>query len=238
MATRVRRSRWITVSVSLVLIGLLLVAVLNVHLVGKAERIPGAFDGLASRPPEAPGLTVLMVGTIPGGAEHDASRADVPWVPGSQSLESVVLVEIAEDRRHVEVLALPVGAAMRAAVAEPAASTIVAAVEAWSGRRVDQLLALDWTALESLARERGSSATYEVGSGLPDQLAFLRTVVTDSLEAELRREPLALYRALSTTASGAAIDEAWSLLDLDRLVISLRNLRTAQITYGRAVPRH
>ncbi len=204
---------------------------INLHLVERLDRIDGAFDGLGDRPPAAPGETVLMVGTRPGG------RADVGWLDGVQSVESVMLVEVDPDGVRVDVGSMPVldGIATSAQSSRP--SEAVAAVESWSGRRVDHLIALDWRTFAQLAADNGVPATYRYGSSRGAQHDYLRDVLEGTLHAELRKQPLELYRALSTVAGGAAVDDEWSLLEMDRFVLHLRDLRSADITFSRATPR-
>jgi hypothetical protein len=113
----------------------------------------------------------------------------------------------------------------------------VAAVESWSGRRVDHLIALDWRTFAQLAADNGVPATYRYGSARGAQHDYLRDVLEGTLHAELRKQPLDLYRALSTVAGGAAVDDEWSLLEMDRFVLHLRDLRSADITFSRAMPR-
>ncbi|MDR7252396.1 hypothetical protein J2X46_001372 [Nocardioides sp. BE266] len=200
----------------------------NLYLVNRLDRIDGAFDGLRDRPAAAPGETILMVGTRPGG------RADVGWLDGVQSIESVMLVEVDADGTSVDVRSLPVldGIAGSARTGRP--SQAVAATEAWSGRRVDHVLALDWRTFAQLAADNGIPDTYRYGSPLAAQHDYLRAVLEGTLHAELRKQPLNLYRALSTVAGGAAVDDEWSLLELDRFVVHLRDLRSAQIAFSTA----
>ena len=219
-----------TLAVLGLLIGLVVVA-LHVSLLARLDRIDGAFDGLGARPAGVPGETILMVGTRPGG------RADVPWLPGDQSVESVMLVEVGADRTQVRVESLPLDDALAASMSSSLPSDSVRAVESWSGRRVDHLMAIDWRVFAQLASDNGVDPTYAYGDSLGVQQTYLRTVLQASLHAELRKEPLNLYRALSTVAGGAAIDDGWSILELDRLVFSLRDLRSRQIEFFRAQPR-
>jgi hypothetical protein len=105
----------------------------------------------------------------------------------------------------------------------------VAAVEHWSGRRVDHLLALDWRTFVRLAADNGIDVAYTYGSPPTVQHDYLRAVLEGTLHAELRKQPLRLFRALSTTASGAAVDDDWSVLDLDTHLLGLRDLRARDI---------
>jgi hypothetical protein len=65
----------------------------------------------------------------------------------------------------------------------------------------------------------------------------LRRVLEDTLHAELRKQPWRLHQMLGTVADGTALDEEWSLVDLDLLVVSLRDLRSADIHFAMAAPR-
>ncbi|MFC7724036.1 hypothetical protein ACFQW6_02885 [Nocardioides sp. GCM10028917] len=216
------------------LLGLVLALValgLNLSLTSRLDRIDGAFDGLAARPAAAPGETILLVATRPGGA------ADVPWLAGEQSIEGLMLVEIGANGANVRVESLPLAAGIGAAVASSPPSSSVKAVESWSGRRVDHLTAVDWRAFVQLAAHNGVDTAYSYGSSASVQHDYLREVLEGTLHAELRKQPLNLYRALITTASGTAIDDEWSVLELDLLLLSLRNLRSQHIEFSNAQPR-
>lgn len=209
-----------------------LVAVgINVTLSSRLDRINGAFDGLSSRPAAAPGETILMVGTQPGGAP------DVAWLPGEQSIESMMLVEIGVDRKEVQVESLPLVGDLGSAVASSPPSTSVSTVEAGWGRRVDHLMAIDWRTFAQLAADNGVETAYAYGSSTSVQHEYLRAVSEATLHAELRKQPQNLLRVLSTTASGTAIDDEWSVLELDLLLLSLRNLRSQRINYSMATPQ-
>lgn len=218
--------------VTLVALLVVLAAVaVNASLLGRVDRIHGAFDGLGHRPAGAPGETILMLGTRPDDA------ADIAWLTGVQSVEAVMLVEIDPDGSAVDVLTLPVLAEVAASFTSGSASTTVAAVESWSGRRVDHLLALDWRTFAALAAENQLSIDYQRGSPPWVQHTYLQHVLEGTLETELRRRPVDLYRTLHTTASGSAIDREWSVLELDHLFITLRGLRSHQIEFSMARPR-
>jgi hypothetical protein len=147
-----------------------------------------------------------------------------------------MLVEVDAAGVAVDVRSLPLleGIVASARTGDPARA--VAATESWSGRRVDHLLALDWRTFAELATDNGVAASYRYGSPLAAQHDYLRAVLEGTLHAELRKQPLNLYRALSTVAGGAAVDDEWSLLELDRFVVHLRNLRSADITFSTARP--
>ena len=225
----VRRACRVVALVVLLLV--LAAAAVNVSLLDRVDRIHGAFDGLGHRPASAPGETILMLGTRPDDA------ADVGWLTGAQSVEAVMLVEIDPDGSAVRVLTVPVLAEVAASFASGSASETVAAVESWSGRRVDHLLALDWRTFAKLAADNQLSISYRSGSPPWVQHTYLRRVLQGTLETELRRRPVDLYRTLRTTASGSAIDREWSVLELDRLFITLRGLRSHQIEFSVARPR-
>ena len=91
------------------------------------------------------------------------------------------------------------------------ASASVAAVESTVGRRVDHVMAIDWQTFAALAADNDVDAAYRYGSAPVAQHDYLRLVLEGTLHAELRKQPLALYRALRTTASGVAIDDTWSV---------------------------
>lgn len=204
----------------------------NVALASRLDRIEGAFAGLTGRPASAAGETILMVGTRP-----DGPGADVPWLSGEQSVEAVMLIEIPPDGMSAEVESLPASSGIRPVVATSSPSAGVAAVEAWSGRRVDHLVAISWATFVRLAGDNGADPAYAYGSGPAAQHDFLRRVLEATLHAELRKQPLNLLRALRTTADGTAVDEGWSVVEMDLMVLSLRNLRSHEIAFSMAQPR-
>lgn len=224
----VRRARRVVV-LAAVLVVMAAVAV-NATLLDRIDRIDGAFDGLGERPASAPGETILMLGT------RSDDAADIAWLTGVQSVEAVMLVEIDPDGTAVQVLTLPVLAELAASFASDSASETVVAVESWSGRRVDHLLALEWRTFGELAADNQLSIPYRSGSPPRVQHTYLQRVLQGTLHTELRRRPVDLYRMLHTTASGAAIDREWSVLELDHLFITLRGLRSRQITFAMARP--
>lgn len=217
----------------MVILGLLAVfagLALNLSLTSKLDRIDGAFDGLDARPAAAPGDTILMVGTRPGG------HADVPWLAGDQSVESLMLVEIDPSGTRVGVESIPAIPAAEALVTPSSPSTAVAVVEQWSGRRVDHLMAVDWRIFAELPMDAGVDASYRYGSAPSVQHDYLRGVLEGTLHTAMRKHAWDVYRVLNVTASGVAIDDEWSLLELDRLVIRLRNLRSQHIVFSMARP--
>lgn len=224
------------VLVALLVVGLVigLAGVLvNVLVVGRMERIEGAFAGLGDRPSASPGRTFLLVGT----RSRDDGGADVPWLDGEQAVESMMLVHVPADGMSARVETLPQRSGVEPMAASARPSATVAAVESWSGRRVDHLLAIDWTTLVRLAEHNGVDPTYDYGSGPSLQHEFLRRVMEGTLHQELRKRPLDLYRVLSTTIDGTSVDDGWTVVEMDVLLLSLRNLRSYQISYATAQPR-
>jgi hypothetical protein len=215
------------------LVGVAVAGALEITIATRLDRIDGAFEALRDRPPSAPGETVLMIGTRPVEAGGADPQGDVPWLAGEQAVESVMLVEIADNRRGVEIVSLPMDQELVGAV-DKAPSTWVGRVETDTGRRIDHLMAVDWRMLQELGDQNGTQSTYRFGSSTQAQQAFLETVLRDTLYAELRREPWNLYQALRTASNGTAIDDTWSLLELHSLLFSLRDLRSADITFSTA----
>ncbi|MGW5301117.1 LCP family glycopolymer transferase [Rhodococcus aetherivorans] len=77
----------------------------------------------------------------------------------------------------------------------------------------------------------------------PDEIArilrqqrLLDAVLQNALHQEFRKQPLQLHRALHLVSTGLAVDRTWSMTQMARLVISLRNLRSRAITYHTAFP--
>ncbi|MBC2931429.1 hypothetical protein [Nocardioides sp. zg-1228] len=221
--TRLRRPA--AVVALLVVLAVAAAACVNLSLTSRMGRIDGAFDGLSGRPAPAAGDTILLVGTRPGGTQ------DVAWLPGEQSVESMMLVEVPADGRSALVESVSVRAD---APVVDGPSAVVAAVESSTGRRVDHLVAIDWQTFAELAADNDVDATYRYGSAPGVQHDYLRLVLEGTLHAELRKQPHLLYRALRTTASGVAVDDTWSVLELDLLVLQLRDLRSADIRFADA----
>lgn len=225
---RPRLRRLLAVATLLGVLGLAAAVVLNLSLTSRMGRIDGAFDGLGERPPPVPGETILMVGTRPGGGE------DVSWLPGDQSVEAVMLVEVRPDGRSARVESVRLPHDERAGLGARPASASVAAVESTVGRRVDHVMAIEWQTFAALAADNGVDAAYRYGSAPAVQHDYVRLVLEGTLHAEMRKQPLALYRALRTTTSGIAIDDTWSVAELDLLVLHLRDLRSAEISFAAA----
>ena len=225
---RPRLRRLLAVVTLLGVLGLAAALVLNLSLTSRLGRIDGAFEGLGERPPPAPGETILMVGTRPGGGE------DVSWLPGDQSVEAVMLVEVRPDGRSARVESVPMPYDDRVGLGARPASAPVAVVESTVGRRVDHVMAIDWQTFATLAADNDVDAAYRYGSAPVAQHDYLRLVLEGTLHAELRKQPLSLYRALRTTASGVAIDDTWTIAELDLLVLHLRDLRSADISFAAA----
>lgn len=215
------------VSVLLVIAGLGLELRLTHHL----TRVPGVFDPLGDRPPEGPGTTLLLLGTVPGDASVGPS---VPWLPADPGLESVMLVRLAPDRRSVLVESLEPGRRMVAEITAAEPHRAVAVVEKVSGRRVDHLVAVDWSMLQRLADDNGSEIRYRAGSSVAGQHRFLRRMLEDTLHTEMRKQPWTLDEALSTVTRGMAVEAEWSVLEMSLLLLSLRDLRSADIEFRRA----
>ncbi|MEU0317076.1 LCP family protein [Nocardioides sp. NPDC006273] len=63
------------------------------------------------------------------------------------------------------------------------------------------------------------------------QQAFLRTLLKQSLEQELRKDPEQALDLLTLFSKHASVDDDWSATQMARLAASLRNLRTDDISY-------
>jgi LCP family protein required for cell wall assembly len=104
---------------------------------------------------------------------------------------------------------------------------------------VDSIRGLTWTAGENLLS--GEEALAYVGQryGLPDgdldrvrrQQVVLRTLMQDSLHAEMRRHPDQVRAFVGEVLEHVAIDETWSLSGILAFCASLRDLRSADIRY-------
>ncbi len=80
-----------------------------------------------------------------------------------------------------------------------------------------------------VVRSRGPSVD-ATARATADQ-AYLREVTEDTLHADLRRQPRTLYHLATLTAGALAVDDDWSSFGLARFVVSLRNLRSGDISF-------
>lgn len=98
---------------------------------------------------------------------------------------------------------------------------------------------ITWTA--GRHRMNGKEALDYVGqrAGLPGgdfdrihrQQYFLRTLLDETLRQEFRKEPTQVYKILDTLTNNLSVDSGWSAGEMRGLLISLRNLRSANIAY-------
>lgn len=224
----VRRAvRLLRLLVALGILVLLVLLGLNLRLAHQLTRVEGVFDQLGERPAAGDGTTLLLLGTV---SSHSDGVA-VPWLPGRPVLESVMVVDLPVAGRRATVDSFTLDERLVADVTATEPHRAVAAVEARTRRRVDHLVVVDWAALQQLADDNGTGMTYRAGSSIPVQHRFLRHVLEDTLHAEMRKEPWTLHRALATVTRGMAVEDGWSVLDMDLLVLSLRDLRSADIEF-------
>jgi len=216
--------------VVLVLVPLIVLLLFDWRLSSALSRIDGAFDGLRDRPPAAAdgSVTMLMLGT----GEGTASSPALSWMPGGPTVVSAMFVTVSGDRRQVDVDWLPLREGVLAGLADSQPSGSVGAAESWTGRRVDHLAVVDWAAFSELGHDNAVPLVLPSGADRGEQQAFLREVLENTLHAEMRKEPWTLYRALHTVAEGMAVEEGWSMFDMNKLVFSLRDLRSARIVFG------
>jgi hypothetical protein len=214
----------------LTVLGLLLVlalVALDLRIAHQLTRVDGVFDHLGDRPAGEDGTTVLLIGTV----SRATGAATVPWLPGRPALESVMLVDLSVDGTRATVDSLALDRALVAEVTAAQPHRAVGGVESVSGRRVDHLVVVDWAALQQLADDNGTGLTYRAGSSVRRQQEFLEAVLQDALHWEMAREPWNLYGALRTVSRGMAVEQDWSVLDMNLLVLSLRDLRSADIHF-------
>lgn len=244
---RQRRSRRTLLAVAAgLLMGCLAVGwYLEHRLTAQVGRIPGAFAGLEGRPEKAASgaVDILLLGARP----EASSAADTQeWFPGLTAGASVMVVHLSADRLGASVISIPTAAQM--AIPGHGAGTLadtfrmggpaltVGAVERETGVRIDHLAVVDWAAFEELAAQHGGAETQPLPARperrrIRQQHEVLRTVLDASLQQEMRKYPWLLYDFLDTVTARLAVDEGWSPLQMGRLVVSLRNLRSAQIRY-------
>lgn len=222
--------RLLAILACLALVPLVVLAAFDWRLTSALTRIDGAFDGLGDRVPAATdgSVTMLMLATGDGTATSPALQ----WMPDDPTVESVLFVTISGDRRQVNVDWLPLRGRVLAGVKDGAPSASVAAAESWTGKRVDHLAVVDWATFSALGRDNDVPLELAAGAGRGEQQAYLREVLEDTLHAEMRKEPWTLYNALHTVAEGMAVEDGWSTFDMNRLVFSMRDLRSAQIVLG------
>ena len=68
------------------------------------------------------------------------------------------------------------------------------------------------------------------------QQLVLQNVLRTTLHQEMRKEPWVLYHFLDVVTGDLALDPSWSWVDLSRLTISLRNMRSNDIAFYTADP--
>lgn len=98
---------------------------------------------------------------------------------------------------------------------------------------------ITWTA--GLHHLDGQQALNYVGQryGLPGgdldrvqrQQAFLRALMQSSLHQEMRKDPKLLYDFLSTVTTHLSVDSGWSAASMAKLLLSMVNMRSADIAY-------
>ncbi|MEO5852654.1 MAG: hypothetical protein ABIQ15_09085 [Nocardioides sp.] len=211
--------------------------VVHHRLLGGVTRLDGAFAGLDHRPAEgAPGaLDVMLVGVRRGEAATGTyGDLPLPWVGGAR-LEGVSLVHLAADRRSAAVVTIPLTARIQLAMAGPRPSSAVEAVESLTDVRVDHVAVVDWTALDALAADNGAPglepAVGRAGARAREQVDFLRHLAENTLHAEMRKQPWLVFQALDTVTDGLALDDEWSTWELTILGVSLRDLRSGDISF-------
>lgn len=216
--------------VVLVLVPLVLLAVLDWRLSSALGRVDGAFESLGDRPPAATdgSVTVLLLATGQGGASSPA----LAWMPDEPTVVSALLVSVSGDRRSAYVDWLPLKGTMLTGLRDARPNASVAAAETWTGRRVDHLAVVEWAALARLGRDNGVLLDLPADPSRRTQQDFLRRVLENALHAEMRTQPWTLYRALYTVARGTAVEDGWSSTAMFRLMVELRDLRSAEIAFG------
>ncbi len=139
--------------VLVVLVPVLAFVVLDWRLATAPTRIDGVFDGLAARPPAATDDSVTILLLVTGDDQVDGPA--LAWMPGGPKVSSTLLVTIAGNRRQVAVDWLPMRGRVLAGLSERSPSQSVAGVETWTGRRVDHLGVVGWSAFADLNRANG-----------------------------------------------------------------------------------
>jgi hypothetical protein len=214
----------------IVLAPLIVLVFFDWRLSSALYRIDGAFDGLGDRPPAASDGSVTMLLLATGGGT--ASSPALSWMPGDPTVVSAMFVTIAGNGREARVDWLPLRGEMLTGVTDSRPSASVGAAESWTGRRVDHLGVVEWSALGELGRNNAVPVELAPGAGRIEQETFLRLTLAYTLHGEMRKQPWMLYRALHTVAEGLAVEEGWSTLDMNRLVFSLRDMRSYEILFG------
>ncbi|PUA82359.1 hypothetical protein [Nocardioides currus] len=222
--------RLVALAVVLAMVPLVVLVVLDLRLTTALDRIDDAFTGLGARPAPATDGSVTMLMLATGTARADSP--DLTWMPDDPAVISALFVTVSGDRRQVNVDWLPLRGPILAGISDSAPSSSVGAAEEWTGTRVDHLAVIDWPTFAQLGRDNEVTDVLPPGAGRGEQQAYLREVLEDTLHAEMRKEPWTLYKALHTTAEGMAVEDGWSTFDMNRLVFSLRDMRSAQIVLG------
>jgi LCP family protein required for cell wall assembly len=89
---------------------------------------------------------------------------------------------------------------------------------------------LDGTEAVSYIRQRDGLPRGDLDR-VARQHAVLREVMEDTLHQEMRKQPWMLYGFLDTVSLHLGVDEGWSTAEMIGLVLSMRNFRSAMISY-------
>lgn len=103
----------------------------------------------------------------------------------------------------------------------------------------DSARGITWTAGVHTLDGRQALAYVRQRYGLPGgdldrvrrQQSFLRSLMQASLHTQMRKDPAMVYDFLDTVTRHLSVDSDWSVDDMARLMISLRDLRSARIRY-------
>jgi hypothetical protein len=220
------------------------------RLVDQLGRVPGAFDHLSDRPTDTDSTTMLLVledrdRTEPAGAS---------WLPRAGTVRTVLLVSVDPGGERAHVLALPLGATapdgrtIGEATSAPSASRLVHAVEEGTREHVDHLAVLDLAYIRARAEAEhglelpdGWVSPDEVvdrfttpAQGPPEvrrQLEVLDHLMEGTVHQSFRRHPRQLWSALDLVTRHTAVEAGWSAPEMGWTVLSLRDLRSADIDY-------
>lgn len=103
----------------------------------------------------------------------------------------------------------------------------------------DSARGITWTAGVHTLDGRQALAYVRQRYGLPGgdldrvrrQQGFLRSLMEASLHTQMRKDPHMVYDFLDTVTRHLSVDSDWSVTDMARLMVSLRDLRSADIHY-------
>jgi len=229
------------------------------HLVGQMGRFTVSYDALADRPDASPaGSSNVLV--VAGDGSRDTFQRKRPWSSAAAKTAELLVVHFDAAGRSPTVVAIPgtlptgpgSGVTFSGLLTQGSATALVGAVEKLSGVRIDHVAVVSWDTFARLTDWVGGVQVdtgrahllpgSEVRRFLGDaglapaalaarQQSFLGELMDQSLHQEMRKYPWLLYHFLDIVTSGMSVDSGWSTGSMRGMLWSLRNQRSASISY-------